>query len=299
MSDYQIAVYGENLPVSEKSDDSSKEKERKTTMIKKLTVLIMICAMLFAFVCGCAQTNEEPTEYIGIISAMDNEIDLLLKEATIARTDTVADVKYSVGTLCGQPVVITRSGIGKVRAASGVTTLLNKYTISKVIFTGIAGGVSDEAQVLDEVIATRLVEHDYGILSNDGFEWRSGDPGFGNEPGVYYECDYELIQLAYDAAVEVIGKDHVFKGTVATGDQFIANNEYVQKLRIDYDAYACEMEGAAAAVVCIKYNTPFVVIRALSDKADGNAHESYENFGDIAADNSSRIVMKMLKAIGK
>lgn len=68
-------------------------------------------------------------------------------------------------------------------------------------------------------------------------------------------------------------------------------------LRDEYDAYACEMEGAAIAVVCIKYKTPFVVIRALSDKADGNAHESYENFGDVAGDNSSRIVIKMLDSI--
>ena len=96
-----------------------------------------------------------------------------------------------------------------------------------------------------------------------------------------------------------MGTDHVFKGTIATGDQFIANSEYVQQLRSDYDAYACEMEGAAAVVVCTKYKTPIVVLRALSDKADGNAHESYENFGDIAADNSSQIVLKMLDAIGE
>ena len=268
-------------------------------MKKKLTALVLICITFSTLFSGCAKKSEEPAEYIGIISAMDNEIDLLLKEAVIDRVDTVADVEYHVGSLHGQPVVITRSGIGKIRAASGVTTMLNSYPISKVIFTGIAGGVADEPQVLDEVIATRLVEHDYGVLSNDGFEWRSGDPGFGGEPGLYYDCDPQLVQLAYDASVEVIGEDHVFKGTIATGDQFIANSEYVQKLRSDYDAYACEMEGAAAAVVCIKNKTPFVVIRALSDKADGNAHESYENFGDIAADNSSRIVLKMLDAIGK
>lgn len=268
-------------------------------MIKKLTILLLVCITISALFCGCAQKTDEPTEYIGIISAMDNEIDLLLKEAVIDHVDTVADVDYHVGRLHEQPVVITRAGIGKVCASSGVTTMLNKYPISKVVFTGLAGGVADETQVLDEIIGTRLVEHDYGILSNDGFEWRSGDPGFGNEPGVYYDCDPQLIQLAYNAAVEVVGEDHVFKGTVATGDQFIANSEYVKKLQDDYNAYACEMEGAAVAVICIKYKTPFVVIRALSDKADGNAHESYENFGDRAADNSSRIVMKILDAIGE
>lgn len=208
-------------------------------------------------------------------------------------------MEYHIGSLHGQPVVITRAGIGKIRAASSATAMLNKYPISKVIFTGIAGGVADETDVLDEVIATRLIEHDYGILSNDGFKWRSGDPGIGDKAGVYYDCDPQLVQIAYDATVEVVGKDHVFKGTIATGDQFVANSEYVEKLRKDYDAYACEMEGAAIAVVCIDYKTPFVVIRALSDKADGKAHDSYENFGEIAADNSSRIVIKMLDSIKK
>ena len=255
--------------------------------------------MLAVFVCGCAPKSEEPTEYIGIVSAMDNEIAILLKEAKIDRVDTIADVEYHVGSLHGQPVVIARAGIGKIRAASGITAMLMKYPISEVIFTGIAGGVADETQVLDEVIATRLVEHDYGILSNNGFEWRSGDPGNGDEAGIYYDCDPELVKLAYDAAVEVVGEDHVFKGTIATGDQFVANSEFVEKLRRDHDAYACEMEGAASAVVCIKYKTPFVVIRALSDKADGKAHDSYGNFGDIAADNSSHIVIKMLEYLKK
>lgn len=255
--------------------------------------------MLLVFICGCSPKAEEQTEYIGIISAMDNEIKLLLEEAEIDRVDTIADVEYYIGSLHGQPVVITRAGIGKIRAASGVTTMLIEYPISKVIFTGIAGGVADETEVLDEVIATRLVEHDYGILSNDGFEWRSGDPGMGGESGLYYDCDPKLVQLAYDAAIEVVGEDHAFKGTIATGDQFIANSKYVEKLREDYDAYACEMEGAAVAVVCINHETPFVVIRALSDKADGNAHDSYANFGEIAADNSSRIVVKMLDSIKK
>lgn len=268
-------------------------------MKKKLIALLVICLTLSALFCGCTPKTEAGAGYIGIISAMDNEIDLLLNEAEIDHVDTLAGVNYHVGTLNGQSVVITRAGIGKIRAASGVTTMLIKYPVSKVIFTGIAGGVADEPQVLDQIIATNLVEHDYGILANDGFKWRSGDPGFGGEDGVYYECDSDLVRIAYNAAVEVIGEEHVFKGTVATGDQFIANSEYVNKLRTDFNAYACEMEGAAAAVVCIKYETPFVVIRALSDKADGNAHESYENFGDEAAHNSSRIVIKMLGVIGR
>ena len=105
------------------------------------------------------------------------------------------------------------------------------------------------------------------------------------------------MELAYDAAVAVVGAENAHKGTIATGDQFVASEAYVKTLQNDYDACACEMEGAAVAVICLRFETPFVVLRAVSDKADGNAHESYENFGDVAADHSSAIVLKMLEQI--
>ena len=116
---------------------------------------------------------------------------------------------------------------------------------------------------------------------------------------LYDPTDPELVELAYEAAVKVLGEGHVFKGTIATGDQFVASEEYVQKLQHDFDAIACEMEGASIAAVCTQYSVPFVVIRAMSDKADGNAHETIDNMGDLAADNSSRIVMQMLDTMQK
>ena len=258
----------------------------------KILILALLVATLLT---DCAHKSD--VERIGIISAMDNEISVLLEKAEIEQEDLIGGMKYYVGRLSGKNVVITRAGIGKVRASSGVTTMLNKYNISKVLFTGIAGGVADETQVLDEVVATRLVEHDYGIIGNDGFTWVSGDPGISREAGEYYYCDKDLVELAYKAAVETIGKEHVFKGTIATGDQFIASEVYVNRLKKEYNAFACEMEGASVAVICIKYDKPFVVIRALSDKADGIANSSYENFGDIAGANSSHILLKMLEYI--
>ena len=96
----------------------------------------------------------------------------------------------------------------------------------------------------------------------------------------------------------MVGKEHAVQGVIATGDQFVASEEYVRRLRAEYNACACEMEGASVAVVCINYGVPFVVIRALSDMADGNAHDSYENFGGLAGANSSRIILKMLETIG-
>ncbi len=262
---------------------------RKKTLILALFVTLLLCFI------GC--TPKDDVERIGIISAMDNEINVLLHEADIEKVDLIGGMEYHVGKLKGKNVIITRAGIGKVRASSGVTAMLIKYNISKVLFTGIAGGVADEPQVLDEIVATRLVEHDYGIISNDGFLWVSGDPGISRAAGEYYYCDKDLVELAYKVAVETVGKEHVFKGTIATGDQFIASEEYVKRLKEEYNAYACEMEGASVGAICIKYGKPFVVIRALSDKADGKAHSSYKNFGDVAGANSSHILLKMLEHI--
>jgi len=272
---------------------------------RALLSIILSAALLMSMLSGCGSKKETEaadaqTSYIGIISAMKNEIDLLLGEADIERTDTIGGVDYYVGKLCGRDVVIVRSGIGKVLSASGATALLNNYDISEVYFTGIAGGVGDETEVLDEVIATSLVQHDYGQITNEGFEWTAGSegaPGEEREAGQdgYYPCDERLVDLAYNSAVKVVGEDHAFKGVIATGDQFVASEDYVNLLQDNHNAIACEMEGASVAVVCRQYDVPFVVIRAMSDKADGNAHESFDNMGDIAADNSSRIIMQMLK----
>ena len=269
---------------------------------KKAAFYIISVLLVLCFLSGCGareatgsgagdETSEaSATTYTGIISAMQNEVDLLLDETEVERIDSIGGIDFHVGKLCGENVVIAKAGVGKILAASGITAMLNNYQISRVFFTGIAGGVGNETEVLDEVIATSLVQHDFGDYTNSGFEWTGGDAGDAG----YYSCDEDLVDLAYQAAVKVVGTDHVFKGVIATGDQFIASEEYVKKLQTDFDAIACEMEGAAIALVCLQYDTPFVVIRAMSDKADGNAHETYENMGDIAADNSSRIIIQIL-----
>lgn len=259
-------------------------------MLRTKTIAIFMILFLLACHVGLA---EESAPYIGIISAMQNEIDLLLSEAEIDHIDTFGGVDFNVGTLSGKPVVIAQAGIGKILSAAGTTAMLNRYPISSVLFTGIAGGVGDDTKVLDVVIATKLVQHDYGQITNDGFEWSEGYDG---EEG-YYPCDAGLVKLAYDAAVVVVGGDHVFQGVVASGDQFVASEKYVKKLQENHNALACEMEGASIALVCERYDVPFVVIRTMSDKADGLAHETFENMAVIAAENSCKIVLEMLKEI--
>ncbi len=261
--------------------------------MKKVFLLLAVLICLFAFQSTFAQGNTaETVSRIGIVSAMDTEIDLILANADIEYEDHVGGIVFNVGTLCGKNVVIVKAGIGKVLSAAGTAALFNRYDISSLIFTGVAGGVGDETKVLDMVIATDLVQHDYGTIQNEGFVWTSTHD---NTNGGYYSCDESLVNLAYDAAVDTVGADHVFKGTIASGDQFVASAAYVKTLQEKFDALACEMEGASVAAVCEQYSVPFVVIRSMSDKADGDARETYDNFVDMAADHSCTIVMKMLE----
>lgn len=230
------------------------------------------------------------TGTIGIISAMPVEVASMLGKASISRTDRIGGTDFHVGRLCGADVVIAQAGIGKALSAAGAAAMLCRYPVSSVIFTGIAGGVGDRTRVLDVVIATDLVQHDYGFQEQNGFRW---SPEFSGTDG-YSVCDGALVRLACETAAETVGPGHVFTGRIATGDQFVASEAYVKYLQEQFDAIACEMEGAAVAAVCEQYGVPFVVIRCMSDKADGNATESFEKMAGTAADNSCRIVMGML-----
>ena len=261
---------------------------------KFFLILIFIACFLLFYEVFADGTAAETGSRIGIISAMDTEIDLLLTNADIDHEDEIGGVIFHVGTLCGKDVVIARSGMGKALAAAGTAALFNHYNIQSLIFTDVAGGVGDKTKVLDMVIATDLVQHDYGRILTDGFQWKVPHD---KSVGGYYISDESLVELAYNAAVSTVGEDHVFKGTIATGDQFVASEAYVKELQEKFDAVACEMEGAAVATVCEQYDVPYVVIRAMSDKADGAARETFQNMVDIAADHSCTIVMKMLEAM--
>ena len=269
----------------------------RIAILAAMLAVLMASAVLACAGCAANPGKADAEERIGIISAMDDEVALLLSEADIEQVETIGGVDFNVGTLRGQPVVIMRSGIGKVMSASAVTAMLNHYSISAVIFTGIAGGVGDQTRVLDQVIATQLVQHDYGTITNEGFVWSSSVPGEEEGEKSFYVCDPDLVALAVASAEQVVGADHVFTGVIATGDQFVASEAYVQQLQRDFNAFACEMEGASIAAVCTQYGVPFVVIRTMSDKADGNAHESFDNMAQLAADNSCRIVLGMLDAM--
>ncbi|MGH4036934.1 MAG: 5'-methylthioadenosine/adenosylhomocysteine nucleosidase [Sphaerochaeta sp.] len=235
-----------------------------------------------------AKTSEQP---LGIMSAMDVELAFLLDQATIERVVSIGGNDFNVGTLEGQPVVIVKAGVGKSLSAACTAILIDEFDVSGIVFTGIAGGVAPEVEITDVVISTHVMFHDYGYFGNDGKVTIGSD--FVSKVDV--ESDPVMEKEAYEAAVEVLGEDKVYEGLIATGDQFMANAEYVDYLYKTFDVYAVEMEGASVGYVASQYDVPFVVIRSMSDKADGLAHEAYNNWYSEVSDNSGKIVMQFMK----
>ena len=171
-------------------------------------------------------------------------------------------------------------------------TVIREFEVESIIFTGVAGAIDNKLNIADIVISKDLVQHDVDLTA-------FGRP-MGLIPGnnsIEFKADKNLIDIAYESAVKVLGKDKVKIGRIATGDQFIADKDRVKMIGEIFEASAVEMEGGAVAQVAQLYNVPFVVLRAVSDKADGSAKMTYEDFVVVAADNSANIVKEMLKRI--
>lgn len=225
---------------------------------------------------------------IGIIGAMDEELEILLKEMTLEKTKIKANMRFNQGKLYDKELVVVRSGIGKVNAAVCAQILIDDFRVDKVINVGIAGGIGKDVYPGDVVVANNLVQHDMDTSA------------FGDEIGQIprldaydFKCDKELVDKA-KAACDGIKEHKSFIGRIVTGDQFICNTEKIKWLNEKFEALACEMEGGSIAQVCYLNNVPFVVIRSISDNANNGAHMDYEKFAPIAIKNSTEILKSMI-----
>lgn len=231
-------------------------------------------------------------ETIAIIGAMDKEISLLKPEIKDMKEKTIGKITFYQGKLENKDVVLLKTGVGKVNAAVGANTVIREFGAEKIIFTGVAGAINRKLNVADVVISKDLVQHDVDLSA---FDRPLGL--ISGEESAEFKANPELIDLATKSAIKVLGKDKVHLGRIATGDQFIADKKKVEFLGEYFKADAVEMEGASVAQVAQIYGVPFVVLRALSDKADGGAEMVYDEFVQVAANNSAKIVKEMLKNI--
>ena len=229
---------------------------------------------------------------IGIIGAMEVEVKELKEQMQITRQLTKAGMEFCEGILEGQDVVVVRSGVGKVNAAVCTQILIDVFDVKAVINTGIAGSLKAEINIGDLVISSDLVHHDMDAVA---FGYPVGQ--VPQMDAFSFQSDVALRKIAVRACREVNPDIQVFEGRIASGDQFIASQDVKDRIVANFDAWAVEMEGAAIAHAAYLNNVPFLVIRAISDKADGSAQVDYPTFEAQAAQHSLKLTLRILKDI--
>lgn len=222
---------------------------------------------------------------IGIIGAMEEEVEALRERLVRPQRLTRASMDFYSGTLEGHEVVIVRSGIGKVNAGICTQILADVFQVDAVINTGIAGSLDARIDIGDIVISTDTVQHDMDAT------------GFGYDPGViprmetsFFKADNRLVEAAEAACREAVPDVNVFTGRIMSGDQFVSDRETKNRISSRFDGLCTEMEGAAIAQAAWLNGIPFVIIRAISDKADDSATVDYPTFERQAIEHSVALV---------
>lgn len=245
---------------------------------------------------------------IAILGAFDEEVAILESQLINPKAHTIERLQFLTGTLNGQNVVIARTGVGKVNAAMTATLVIEHFRPNQVLFTGVAGGLNPELQIGDIVIAEQTAQHDLGRLKSAEIE-NTGvkNPINGTRNPVFFPADSGLLQIA-ETALDGIALTpfqtlqgerlpRIIKGTVVTGDVFVASHTKKTVLHQRLGADAVEMEGAAVAQICWQYNVPCLVIRSLSDDAGADASADFKKYYKIAARNSAALVAHIVSQL--
>lgn len=225
---------------------------------------------------------------LGIIVAMDEELEIILTMMEKDKIENRADMEFHIGTISGKKIIAVICGIGKVNSAVCTQILISEFNVKKVVNIGIAGGIGQDIVPGDVVIGENLVQHDVDATA------------FGDVVGQIprldtfdFKADESLVKLAKKAS-EKSTIHKTFVGRIVTGDQFVADLDKIKWLSETFNALACEMEGASIAQTCYLNNIPFVVIRSISDNANTGAHMDFEKFKYLAVENSSQILKEMI-----
>ena len=223
---------------------------------------------------------------LGIIGAMDKEIDALLSRMERAQTCVIGYTRYHAGVLKGIPVCLARCGIGKVHAALCALGMILRFQVTELLNIGVAGALRDGLEIGDIVIARSAVQHDMDTTP-------IGDPpGLVSGPDiVHFPCDPALSERLRKAA-EAVGLRTV-SAAIATGDQFIVGTEKKDALSAAFDAAACDMEGAAIAQCCYEMGVPYAACRAISDTRLGDGRE-YSEKADFACAQEQKLIAAFL-----
>lgn len=224
----------------------------------------------------------------GIIGAMEPEVAILKSKLTDMTSTNHAGYTFFEGQLNGQDVVIVQSGIGKVAAALATALLIDKFAPDYVVNTGSAGGFDQSLKVGDIVISSEVRYHDVDVTA---FGYEVGQ--LPANPPAY--IPHETLVEAAQASIAKLDNINTLVGLITTGDTFMTKDDDIAKARKNFPTMAAvEMEGAAIAQTCLQFETPFVVIRSMSDIAGKESPTSFEAYLETASVNSSDMVLNML-----
>ncbi len=257
--------------------------------MKKTICLILSVLILALVIGGCSNTDGTASEKTGIIGAMEEEVNSLKESLADSKTTTIAGMEFCEGKLDGVHVVIVQCGMGKVNAGICANTLINHFGCTKVINTGVAGSLDNQINIGDIVVSVDACQHDFTVEAI-GFE-KGEIPYTGLSA---FPADETMRKKAVEAVHAAAPDVQVFEGRVCTGDQFISSKEQKETITSSFGGMCCEMEGGAIAQTCYLNGTPFVIIRAISDKADDSEEISYELFKKDAAEHCASIVRYMI-----
>ncbi len=229
---------------------------------------------------------------IGIIGAMQEEVEDLKAVMKDCRVERHASRDYITGELEGRDVVLVQCGVGKVNAAIAAEVLAGIYKCNYIINTGIAGSLNTAIDIGDIVLSTDALQHDMDVT------------GLGFEKGIIPDQDVSVFEASSSlrniakAACEKVNPDvKIFEGRVVSGDQFVSSEEVKKEIVDLFHGMCTEMEGAAIAQAAWLNNVPYLVIRAISDKADDSADMDYPSFKIKAIEHSVRLVREMMRMI--
>lgn len=227
---------------------------------------------------------------LGIIGAMDEEVARMKEQMEDAQVQTWAGMEFYRGRINGKEAVVVRSGIGKVNAAVCAQILADRYEVSAIVNTGIAGSLDGKIDIGDIVLSTDALQHDMDA-TNFGYP-------LGQIPRMEvlsFQADRRLLELARVCCKEVNPDIHVYEGRVVSGDQFVSSQEKKEWLIRNFKGSCTEMEGAAIAQAAYLNGIPFLIIRAISDKADNSATMDYPAFEAQAIDHSVNLMLEMIR----
>lgn len=252
------------------------------------------CGRIFFKIGRCNLYHEEfSIMRIGIIGAMDKEIEIIKNKIDSRKDTTITGYEFSTGHIYNNDIVLLRSGIGKVNAAVGTTLLNHCFNCDYIINIGSAGGFCKNLNIGDVVISSEIRNYDVDVTAF-GYE-------FGQVPKMpaFFSSDLALSKLA-ESCAPVLSPYRIVKGLIVSGDSFMNEIDRITAIRNKFnDILATEMEACAIAQVCYQFKIPYIIIRSISDHVGNDAHIKHDMNLELAAKNSTTVALSLLENIEK